>query len=73
MKLYLIRHGKALDGNEDSSRPLSGEGIEETRKMSQFLGFSCGHVCRIFHSGKRRARETAEIIHKDLKLDNIGI
>jgi len=62
MKLYLVRHGEALDETADPARPLSPRGREEVERVALFLraaGIRLGHVN---HSGKRRAQETAELL-----------
>lgn len=59
MKVYLVRHGHAVDGSADPGRPLSARGEEEVRRLGAFLkGKIPGK--RVFHSGKTRARQTAE-------------
>ena len=62
MKLYLVQHGEARSEAEDPERSLTVRGEEETRKISgaaKRLG-----ICpsRIYHSGKKRAEQTAGII-----------
>ncbi|MFC1533659.1 phosphohistidine phosphatase SixA [Thermodesulfobacteriota bacterium] len=62
MKLYLMQHGKPLSKDEDPERPLSDQGAMELRKMAEFLE-KCGiRVGEVLHSGKTRARQTAEIM-----------
>jgi len=62
MKLYLMQHGKPVPKEKDPERPLSTEGIDEINKMAEFLKKRGIRVDRIFHSGKTRARQTAEIM-----------
>ncbi|OGG00499.1 MAG: phosphohistidine phosphatase SixA [Candidatus Glassbacteria bacterium RIFCSPLOWO2_12_FULL_58_11] len=62
MKVYLVRHGKALPPELDRSQPLSEEGrteISHVARTLQNMNLSLG--C-IFHSGKLRAEETAVLI-----------
>ena len=62
MKLYLIQHGEAATEEVDPSRPLTAKGRLDVQKMASFLkGAGLGPMV-IFHSGKTRARQTAEII-----------
>ena len=63
MKFYLVRHGKAED-NVDASgeRPLSARGMADVEAQAKFLDGANVRVERIFHSGKLRARQTAEIL-----------
>ena len=69
MFLYLVRHGKAAAEGEDRSRPLTAKGIEEVTQVTQLLKKNPVKVTAIFHSGKKRAEETAEIIKEQLTLN----
>ena len=63
MKLYLVRHGKAEDTADDSGeRPLSDRGMADIEAQAKFLGDAGIKVEQVFHSGKLRARQTAEIL-----------
>lgn len=67
MGLYLVQHGKSLPKESDPERGLSDEGIAEVRRIAQVAaGYGC-KVAQIGHSGKRRARQTAEIFNSYLK------
>lgn len=62
MRLYLVQHGEALPKEVDPERPLSETGRDDARRLGAFLG-GCGiRVSRVLHSGKTRARETAELL-----------
>jgi phosphohistidine phosphatase len=62
MKLYLVQHGEATTEEVDPSRPLTAKGRLDVQKMASFLkGAGLGPMV-ILHSGKTRARQTAEII-----------
>ena len=68
MNLYLVRHGKAVSKEEDALRPLSERGKEETAKVAAFLGANPEVIVKaIFHSGKLRAKQTAEAIAEKLR------
>jgi len=60
MKLYLVQHGDALAKDIDPDRPLSNVGHAEVGQLAELLA---GHmnISRVLHSGKTRARQTAEI------------
>lgn len=60
MATYLVQHGKAVSKEADKNRPLSIEGRQETAVIADKL--MSVNVTRICHSGKTRARETAEIL-----------
>ena len=62
MKLYVVRHGDAANAASDSERPLSSYGQSEVRRVAQFMESKSVAVPTIWHSTKRRARETAEIL-----------
>lgn len=59
VRLLLVRHGHARSADEDRNRPLSERGRAAVDAIGAMLGGSV-HVDRIVHSGKARARETAE-------------
>ncbi len=61
MLLYLVQHAPARGKEEDPARGLSDEGIAVAERIA---GVAAGYrvrVSRIVHSGKKRARQTAEI------------
>lgn len=64
MKLYLAQHGNAVSREEDPERPLSDQGEQDVRSMASRLGDAGIHVGRVWHSGKPRAVQTAEILAK---------
>ncbi len=66
MKLYLIQHGEATAEELDPSRPLTAKGRNDVEKTASFLKSAELGPMVIFHSGKMRARQTAEIIAAQL-------
>ncbi len=68
MKLYLMQHGEAKPEAEDPERSLTVRGEEETRKISGAAKRLGIRPSRIYHSGKRRAEQTAGIVAKALGL-----
>jgi phosphohistidine phosphatase len=67
MALFLVQHGKSLPKDKDPKKGLSQEGIAETERIAQVAkGYAVG-VSKITHSGKTRARQTAEIFEEALK------
>ncbi len=62
MKLYLVQHGEALAKEIDPDRPLSESGRADVRRMADFLAASGIRVARVWHSGKARAAQTAELL-----------
>jgi phosphohistidine phosphatase len=69
MALYLVQHGKSLPKDVDPEKGLSEEGKLEVRKIAETARSYGIHVSRIIHSGKTRARQTAQIFASEL---NIG-
>ncbi len=62
MKLYLVRHGEAASESVDPQRPLTKRGREDVTKLAGFLKTLDISVSIIWHSGKTRAAQTAEIM-----------
>lgn len=61
MKILLVQHGLATAKEEDPQRPLTNEGVRNTKKMAAWLGKQVTDIGEIHHSGKKRAAQTAEI------------
>jgi len=61
MALFLVQHGKSLPKDKDPNKGLSETGIHETERMAQVAKGYGVHVSGIAHSGKTRARQTADI------------
>jgi len=73
MRLYLVQHGEAKPEAEDPERALTLRGEEESRKVSSAAKELGIHPSRIYHSGKKRAEQTAGIIAEALDLSaNVG-
>ncbi len=63
MNLYLVQHAEPKRKEEDPQRPLSEKGKADIRKVADFVVKHMGiRVKSIMHSGKLRARQTAEIL-----------
>ncbi len=62
MLLYLVQHGRPVPKEQDPERPLSETGRREVEQVAAFLGGAGVRVPRVEHSGKTRARQTAEIL-----------
>lgn len=67
MALYLVQHGKSLSEDVDPEKGLSEEGIEEVKRIAAVAKKYKIHVECIRHSGKKRARQTAEIFASALE------
>jgi len=67
MRLYLVQHADAMLKEEDPSRPLSGKGWKDIRNLAEYAQKHLHvQVVQIFHSGKLRARQTAEVLAEHL-------
>mgnify|MGYP003835639693 CR=1 FL=1 len=66
MPLYLVQHGQSRPKTDDPEQGLSEEGIATVKRIAGVARGYRVHVNRIFHSGKKRARQTAELLEKDL-------
>ena len=62
MKLYLVQHTKAASKEVDPQRALTEEGIQEIKKVADFINPLNLSVDYLWHSGKKRAQQTAEFL-----------
>ena len=67
MQAYLVQHGEAKAEAEDPARPLTDRGREEVRRVARHAAPAGVRVSEIRHSGKLRARQTAEILAEYFK------
>lgn len=61
MILVLVHHGDALPEHVDPQRPLSLAGRDATARLAAAAAARGVRPDVVWHSGKRRAKETAEI------------
>ncbi len=71
-RIYFAQHGLALDKADHPERPLSPAGAEQTEAVARILQNSKIPVAHIFHSGKLRAKQTAEILAGALKVSSLS-
>ena len=62
MKLYIVRHGDALPRERDPDCPLSARGRADAERLAGFLRAGGIRAVRVVHSGKTRARQTADAL-----------
>lgn len=67
MRLYLMQHAEAKSQEEDPGRNLTVRGRADIDRVAKFLENLDLEVSQVFHSGKTRARSTAEILAASLK------
>jgi len=72
-RIYLAQHGLALDKAEDPKRPLSKLGIAHTEAVAEQLHHANINISKIFHSGKLRAQQTAQVFASKLAIDDIAV
>lgn len=73
MKLYLVQHAEALSTETDPNRPLSEKGLSDAAKMAAFLLKADVQVDEVVHSGKTRAKQTADVLSKSVWPGNAAI
>jgi len=73
MKLYLIQHGEARSEVEDPERSLTDKGKQEVLSVSKAATGLNIRPSKVFHSGKLRAKQTAEIIASALKIPGLSV
>ena len=72
MNLYLVQHGKARAKDEDAERPLTLQGRAEIERIAEFTArHSTMNLTSIYHSGKLRAQQTADIFGEHLTPDSV--
>ena len=64
--IYLVQHGEAVTKEVDPDRPLSDDGKNAVTRMASFMRNAGINLDRILHSGKTRAKQTAEIFAKSI-------
>ena len=68
MRLYLMRHGDAVSELTNAQRPPSETGRSGIQHVAAFVQSNLAiNVKKMFHIGKTRARETAEILALSVK------
>jgi phosphohistidine phosphatase len=66
MKVYLVQHAEAMSEEQDPDRPLNDLGREHAGWVADVAARLGVEVEQIRHSGKTRAKETAEILGQAL-------
>ncbi len=69
MKLYLVQHAKAAPKELDPERSLTEEGLRDMQKIARFIKPLNLCVDYLWHSGKKRAVQTAEVLAKVIKVN----
>ncbi len=69
MKLYLVQHAKAASKEVDPERPLTEQGQRDIRKVASFIKQLNLSIDCLWHSGKKRAEQTAEALAETIKIN----
>jgi phosphohistidine phosphatase len=66
MELYLVQHGEATSKEVDAARPLTERGRAEVARTGHSAAAAGVRPAAVYHSGKLRAQQTAEILAAEL-------
>lgn len=66
MHVFLMRHGEAAPEGIDPARPLSPRGHDDVLAVARHLGTLGCEAAEVLHSSKTRARQTAELLAREL-------
>ncbi len=69
MFLYLVQHAEAKKEEEDPARGLSEKGLQDIKKVAAYAAELNIKASRIFHSGKTRALQTAQVLADSFKIE----
>ncbi len=61
MEIYLVQHGEPKSEIEDTERPLTDKGEAVVESIARYVATLGIEVAQILHSGKLRAKQTAEL------------
>jgi phosphohistidine phosphatase len=74
MQVYLVQHGESKPKEIDPERRLTESGARAVQKVADFLRTSGGfQVDAIWHSGKPRAQQTAELLRPATRADEEAV
>jgi phosphohistidine phosphatase len=66
MEIYLVQHGEPKPESEHPERPLTDKGKAEVESVARYVARQGVEVAQIFHSGRLRAKQTAELFARHL-------
>ncbi len=70
MNLYLVQHAKAASKEIDPERSLTQEGLNDINKIAAFIEPLELAIENLWHSGKKRAQQTTEILAGAINVKN---
>jgi len=62
MRVYLVQHGEAQPETLSAERELTPRGRSDVERVAALLAGGGVRVAKVYHSGKTRARQTAELL-----------
>jgi len=68
MRLYLVQHGEAVNASVEAEKTLSPKGLRDIRALAEASARHRIEAAEVIHSGKARARQTAEMLAEALNL-----
>jgi phosphohistidine phosphatase len=68
MRLYLVQHGEARNGGSDAEKTLAPKGLADVKALAAACERHRLEASGVIHSGKARARQTAELLGEALNL-----
>jgi len=69
-RIYFAQHGLAVDKKDDPERPLSQAGVQQSKRIANHLRGKETSITSVFHSGKLRAAQTAEIFANAMNISS---
>jgi phosphohistidine phosphatase len=69
LEIYLIQHAESKSKEEDPTRPLTDDGRKTVEMVGAHLARLGISFDRVYHSGKLRAQQTAEILAGSFNID----
>lgn len=73
MRIYLVQHGLCFNKDADPNRGLTPEGRQQIVQIAAQAHAEGVGISRIFHSGKQRAQQTAEIFSQRLNAEGVEV
>ncbi len=70
MLLFLVRHGEAKSKEINPDRHLTDNGKKEVEKTAEFMKSFNLQVHAVWHSGKTRAEETAQLLGEAFTIED---
>lgn len=67
MFLYFVQHAEAKREDEDPARGLTEKGFQDIEKVADYAAKLNIGIGKIFHSGKKRALQTAQVLANHIK------